>query len=107
MLGLMRSVRLSEHQLKASYGPGTEATIAGKKGQSSPSGDQRRPNTLAFLRSDRVTAVVPGNESCHAWSVKHRTRVSSAVLSDFISFLFALDLNKHEELTVNVDMEKL
>lgn len=72
MLGLMRSVRLSEHQLKASYGLGiglgTEATIAGKKGQSSPSGDQRCPNTLAFLRSDRVTAVVPGSDSCHAWS---------------------------------------
>lgn len=39
--------------------------------------------------------------------VKHGTRVSSAVLSDFISFLFALDLNKHEELTMNVETEKL
>ena len=54
-----------------------------------------------------MTAVVPGSESCCMWVVKHGPRFSSAVLLDFISFLFVLDLNKHEELTVNVETKKL
>lgn len=38
---------------------------------------------------------------------KHGTCWSSAVLLDFISFLFVLHLNKQEELTVNVETKKL
>ena len=54
-----------------------------------------------------MTAVTPDSESCYAWLVKHGIRLSAAVLLDFISVLFVLDLNKHEELTVNVEHEQL
>ena len=54
-----------------------------------------------------MTAVTPRSESCYAWLVKHGIRLSAAVLLDFISVLFVLDLNKHEELTVNVEVKQL